>query len=174
MMSPNLILAAAAGTLTAQILTVILAFFITMFILVKLAWGPILRLIDERRATIKQEFDTLESRQADLESKMKDYEERLRQIDNEARERLNEKIDEGKKAAAQLLAEAHKSADAMKDKASAEIAIEVEKARVLLRDEAVSLTIAATERLLHAKLNDEQHRAMVGKFVEELQQAKAS
>lgn len=171
---PEALLAAAGVTITAQIVTVIIAFFITMFILLKFAWGPIINMIDERRDIIKREFDSIEAKQADLDSKIKDYEERLRQIDSEARERLNSAYDEGKRMAGEVLEEARKASEAMKEKAAADMQLEIEKARVELRDEAVSLTIQATEKLLREELNDERHRKIVSDFITELQEKKAS
>lgn len=173
-MPPIFLLAAAGGEFTAQVVTVIIAFFTVMYILVRLTWGPILAHLDERRQTVATEFQSIERRQADLESRIRDYEERLRQIDSEARARLNKAIDEGKHLAAEIVEEARRESDEMKRKASADIAIEVEKARLQLRDEVVSLTIGATQKLLHSELNDTKHRELVAGFVADLQDRKAS
>lgn len=173
-MSPILLLAAASGTFAAQVATVVLAFFVVMGILVKLTWGPILAHLDERRQAIANEFQSIERRQADLESRVKDYEERLRQIDSEARARLNKAIDECKHLAAEIVEQSRRDSDEMKRKAAADIRVELEKARVELRDEVVKLTIGATEKLLHAKLDDQKHRELVAAFVTDIQQRQAS
>ena len=174
-MSPIYLLAAAPPpALVAQVATVVIAFFVVMYILIKLTWGPILAHIDERRQTIANEFQSIERRQADLESRVKDYEERLRQIDSEARARLNKAIDEGKHLAAEIVEQSRRESDEMKRKAAADIRMEVDKARVELRDEVVKLTIGATEKLLHSKLDDQTHRDLVKTFVADLQQRQAS
>ncbi len=173
-MAPEILLAAAGLTMTAQILTTMVAFFVVLAILYKMAWGPVLELIDERRKTIAQEFDTIDKKQADLNSMVKDYEERLRQIDNEARERTNKAIDEGKKAAAEILEEARKHSEDVKQRAEADIKIEIEKARVELRDEIVNLTLGATEKLLHKELNADTHKKLIVDFIEELEKREAS
>jgi F-type H+-transporting ATPase subunit b len=173
-MTPTIVLTAAAGTLVAQVVTVIVAFFVVLWVLYALAWRPIINLIDDRRNVIISEFDSIEKRQAQLDSQIKDYEERLRQIDNEARERLNKAVDEGKRMAAEVLEESRRQAEEMKRKAGADITLEIEKARVQLRDEVVHLTIKATEKLLHAELNDEKHRQLVNEFITDLQRREAS
>ncbi len=168
-MSPILLLGAAAGTLIAQIVTVVLGFFVVVWILKAFAWGPIIQAIDDRRNEISQEFTDIEQKQATLNSQIKDYEERLRQIDAEARERTNKAIEEGRKAAETILADAKKSADDLKAKAENDIKLEIEKSRVELRDEIVSLTIKATEKLLKSELNDDRHKELVGTFIRELE-----
>lgn len=173
-MTSLLLLGAAAGTLTAQIVTVVLGFFILMWILAKFAWSPVIKTIDERRETIAREFDTIEKRQAHLESQIKDYEERLRQIDNEARERMNKAIDEGRRTATELVEEARRAADEMRNKAQQDIKLEIEKARVELRDTVVSLTIRSSEKLLRAELTDARHRELVGSFISEIEGRQSS
>ena len=173
-MASTLMLAAVAGTLTAQIVTVIIAFFATMWVLKTFAWGPVIKMLDDRRDEIIKEFASIDSRQSELNSRIADYEERLRQIDQEARLRLNAAIDDGKKVAADLMEEARKGSEELKAKAAADIRVEMDKARVQLRDEVVTLTIQATEKLLHETLDAAKHRGMVNEFITELQQRKAS
>ena len=165
-------LAAAPVTLISQVVTVVIAFFIVLWILNKLAWKPVIALIDERRKTISDEFERIDSRQAELTSRIKDYEERLRQIDAEARERMNQAIEEGRRTATELLDEARVEAEAIRTKAQADIKLEIEKTRVLLRNAMVDIAIGASEKLLRAELNDERHRALVGQFVEDLAKAR--
>lgn len=173
-MTPTLLLAAAGYTLTAQMVTVILAFFVVMWFLTTWTWKPILRLLDERRETVAAEFDSIERKQSELDSRLKDYEERLRQIDNEARERMNKAIDEGKRAAAALVEEARRTSEEMKTKAAADVRIEIEKARVELRDQMVRLSIGAAEKLIRTELNDARQRELVGSFLAELESRKLS
>ncbi len=173
-MSPNILLGAAAGELTAQIVTIIIAFSITVYVLHAVAWKPILKLIDERRETIAKEFDSLEKKQAGLDSRIKDYEERLRQIDQEARERLNKAIDEGKRIGAEIVEDSRRQADDLRAKASSDIKLELDKTRIQLRDDMVRITISATEKLIQKQLDDQGHRDLVVSFITELESRKAS
>lgn len=174
MFNPVLISAAAYGSLVAQVLTVIIAFSAVVYILYYFAWGPIIRLLDERRETITREFDSIEQKQASLNAQIKDYEERLRQIDAEARERTNKAIEEGRKAAADIQEEARRTGEQLRLKAKADIEFEIEKARAVLRDEMVRMAIGATEKLLREKLDDQQHRALVEGYLNELERREAS
>lgn len=169
-MSSIFMLAASTGqTITAQVVTNIIAFFVVLFILNKFAVKPILALLDERKETVSNEFSSIERKQAELDSRLKDYEERLRLIDNEARERTNKAIDEGKRAATEIVAEARRQSEELKSKAVSDIRMEMEKARVELRNDIVRLTLGATEKLLQTELNDDRHKQLVGGFISELE-----
>ncbi len=172
MISPILSLSAAAGTLASQVAVVVIAFFIVMWILVKFAWGPVIRLIDERREIVSREFDRIDEKQSKLDSQIDDYEKRLRQIQDEAREMMNKEIERGKQTAAEIVEEARNQSEEMKNKAASDIQLEIEKARSDLRDQMVTLTIHATQRLLEAELDDERRRQLVGSFISEVENLK--
>ncbi len=174
MPDPVMLLSAGYETLVAQVLTVIIAFSAVAYILYYFAWGPVIRMLDERREIITREFDTIEQKQAMLEGQIKDYEERLRHIDAEARERTNKAIEEGRKAASGLLDEARAQAEQIRGKARADIQLEIEKARAILREDMVNMTLSATERLLREKLDSEQHRRLIEAYLSELEQRQAS
>ena len=51
----------------AQFVVNILAFVLLLLILKKFAWGSLLKLIDDRRAKITSEFESIERTRAELE-----------------------------------------------------------------------------------------------------------
>lgn len=172
-----LYLPAASGagpTMTAQIITVIVAFLIVVWILKALAWKPILLMLDERRERIARSFDEIDRKTADAAALAKEYEERLRRIDDEARDRQNRAIDEGRRTATAIIEKARGEAEEIISKARANLDMEMEKARLQLRTEAVELSLAATGKLLAANMDDERQRQLAREFVEALENRKAS
>ena len=57
------------------------------------------------------------------------------------------------------------------ERAKADIEREHQKARAALKEEMVALTLSATERLLHEKLDLQAHRKMVERFLNEVESA---
>lgn len=165
-------LGASITPLAAQVVVVVVGFFLTLWLLKWMFWGPVLKVLDERRETITREFDDIEKKQERLNSQIHDYQERLRHIQDEAREAMNKEIERGKKAAAEIEESARHQAEDIRKKAALDIQLEIEKARVELRNEMVQLTIEATEKLLRAELNDERHRELVGSFIAEVERRK--
>ncbi|MCX8035747.1 MAG: F0F1 ATP synthase subunit B [Candidatus Sumerlaeia bacterium] len=150
----------------SQILTQLVAFLIFLAIMKKYAWGPILRLLDERRERIAGEFQRIESTKAETERLRAEYEARLRTIEQEARERIQEAVSEGRRVAQEIREKAHSEARAITAKAKANIELEIEKARVQLKEDMIRMTMAALERVLRETVSREQHDRLIAQFIE--------
>jgi len=85
-----------------QILTQALGFLILLFILKKIAWKPLLSLLDERREKISSEFQTIERTKSELSRLEQDYKARLADIDAQARQRIQEAISEGQRISVEI------------------------------------------------------------------------
>ena len=152
-----------------EILTQAGAFILLVWVLKKMAWKPLLQLLDERREKIQKGFSEIEAAKRDLEKLKADYEHARNHIEEEGRRRLQEAIDEGKKIARELQEEARREARAVLDKAKEDIQLEAAKAKVTLRNEIADLTLAATERVLNEKLDSTKDKELVLDFIEDLE-----
>src|SRR5207245_1658762 len=88
----------------------------------------------------------------------------------EAQELLNRAKAVAEKERAALLAKAREEYEQLLTRARKDIGEEREKALLELRREAVELTIAATSRLLEAKLDTEANRRLVTEYLATLEQ----
>ncbi len=153
------------------LLTHSLSFLITLWILKRYAWGPLLSMIEERREKIVGEFETIEREKENANQLNAQYEEKLREIDNERRTKIVEAVNEGKKIAEEIQASARNEAQNLRQKSKSELEREVAKAKVQLKNDMVSLALAATEKLLGEKLEEPQHRKLIGDYIDELEKA---
>lgn len=153
------------------ILTHMAGFIITVLILKKFAWVPILGILDERREKIKSEFDNIEAGKADVASQKEGYEAKLRDIDALARQKLTEAVNEGQEIAAEIKAKGHSDANQIVERAKEEIERDKEKARAAMKDEMVRTTIAAAEKIISAKMDDEQNRRLISDFIDGVEKA---
>lgn len=153
----------------AGILTQMIAFLIFLFILKKFAWGPILRLLDERRNKIASEFERISGLEQQYSDLKNSYEQKLSQIEQEARIKLQAAVDEGRLYAKEIVDNARKEYQARIDKAEQDIKIEVEKSKRELKKYIIDMSLDATERLLYEKLDETKHKAMLAKFISEIE-----
>ncbi|NQU41667.1 F0F1 ATP synthase subunit B [bacterium] len=151
-------------------LTHLLAFIIFIFLLQRLAVGPILRLLDERREKIASQFDDIDVSEKRVASLREEYEKKLQEIDEEARKRTLEEVNRGKRIAEEIAENARSEASGIIESAKANIQIQIDKARSELKDEIVSLALAASERLIRERLDEEKQRELVGRFITELEE----
>lgn len=148
-----------------QLLTHLIGFLITVWLLKKYAWGPLLAIMEERRNKIISEFDSIEAEKEKVAEMAAAYETKLKDIDADRRARLVEAVNEGKKIAAEIKAEAHEEVKQAGVKAAEELEREVAKAKVQLKNDMVNMTISAAEKIINEKLDDAKHRELIGGFL---------
>lgn len=146
-----------------------IGFLVTLWILKKFAWGPLLGLLDERREKIKSEFQKIEDDRADVEKLTAEYEAKLREIENERRAALTEAINEGKKVAEEIKVTAHKEATQIVEKAKSELDRDVAKAKVQLKNDMVAMTLNAAGKIIDEKLDDDKHRQLISNFIDSVE-----
>ncbi|MDZ4723746.1 MAG: F0F1 ATP synthase subunit B [candidate division Zixibacteria bacterium] len=152
-----------------QFLTHLVGFLITLWILKKFAWGPLLALMEERRNKIVDEFKSIDDEKAKVALQQVEYDSRLKEIENERRAKLVEAVDEGKRVAADMKATAQTEAKEIGSKAKAELEREVAKAKVQLKNDMVAITMRATEKVIKEKLDETKQRDLIGRFIDDLQ-----
>ncbi len=143
-----------------------IGFLITLWILKKFAWGPILGLLDERREKIIGEFQKIEDGQAEVEKLTAEYNAKLSQIDDERRAKITEAVSQAKVIADEIKTAANKEAKVIADKAKSEIERDVAKAKVQLKDDMVTITVKAASKIINEKLDDNKHRELIANFID--------
>ena len=151
-----------------QVLTQILGFLILLWAMRKWAWGPILATLEARRERIAGEFAAADRTRAEAAELRAKYEAELRTIDAQARQKLLEAVAEGQRAAGEIRQQAQRDAQARVVRADEEIAREREKAKEMLKEQVVSLSMRTAEKILRQKLDDPTQRKLVGEFVDEV------
>jgi F-type H+-transporting ATPase subunit b len=174
--SPCLAAGAESGNQSVQafvamIVTQGLGFLVLYLILKRFAFGPVLRAMDARRERIASDFRQIEGGKEEIRKSKEDYEQRLARIEEEARIRIRDAIQEGQKLAEHVKLDAQKEAEAMLNKVRELIESERAKASVELRDQIVALTIAAAEKLIRERLDQEKHRQLISEFIDSMSSA---
>lgn len=153
------------------LLTHSIGFLITLWILKKFAWGPILSLLEERRTKIADEFKNIDNEKEKAESLSADYESKLKGIDEERRAKLVEAVNEGKQIAEKIKANAHEDAKQLAEKNKQELNREYEKAKIQLRNDMVTVTVIAAGKIINEKLDDNKHRQLINNVIDNLEKA---
>ncbi len=154
-----------------QLLTHMVGFLIALWILRKFAWGPLLSLMEERRSKIAGEFEEIENQKAEVARVTGEYEAKMQEIENERRAKMVEAVKEGKQMAADIKAKAQNEVRALHEKAKVDLQRDVAQAKVQLRDEMISMTMAAAEKVVREKMDDAKHRDLIGRYIDEVGRA---
>ncbi len=152
----------------AQVVTQILGFLIMLWLLRKFAWGPVLGMLEGRRAKIAGEFTEAERRQADADALKAKYEQELRGIDALARQKLQEAVAEGQKVGAEIRQQAQVEAQKRIARAEDEIAREREKQKEIVKEQIIDLSMRTAEKILRARIDDAAQRRLAGEFIDQV------
>lgn len=151
-----------------ETITHLVAFLIFFWIMWKFAWPAIINLLSQRQEEIAKGFADIENKQAELTKMQEDYAAKLSHIEQEARVRIQEAVADGRRVAGELTEKARAEAQEITDRAKRSMELELDKARIELRDEVASMVVGASERLLRAKLDEQADRRLVDSFISDL------
>jgi F-type H+-transporting ATPase subunit b len=156
------------GDIIRLLLTNIVAFLIFVAVLGKVAWGPLMGVLDARKDKIRADFETAHSKVEEAEGLRRDFENKLAGIQSTERERVHEAVKRGEDLAKTIELEARAKASGILHKAESDLERDVIEARLTLRSQVVTMAIGATEMLLKEKLDDAKHRQLVESFIQGL------
>jgi F-type H+-transporting ATPase subunit b len=139
----------------------IVCFFITFFVLKRYAFGPIQKMLDDRREQIRRSIEEAENAREEARKLLEEH----RALMNQARS-----------DAEQILAEARRTAEAMEkrmreeteqerqrrlEETRREIAAETARALEQIRSEVAELTLEATAIVIGKKLDGDRDRELI-------------
>ena len=157
-----------------QILTTVIGFGIFYWILKKFAFGPFMKLLDDRREIITSTFARLESERKEIVNERDKYETLIENIEDERHKQLQEGLQEAKKLAADIQEEAHRKAEVIIHRAEESTARELAQAKLELRNFMVELSIRSAELALKESITDDHHRRIFRRYVEDLDKVETS
>ena len=145
-----------------------LTFLIVLLILRKIAWGPIVSMLEERSKGIQSAIDRAHSAKDEAESILKKNRELLAKADSEAEKIIREGREFADKVRAELTEKAQ--VESQKMIASAKDEIEQEKRRALdvLRNEVADLAVKGAEKIIRATLDAEKQKTVVDEMIKDL------
>lgn len=138
-----------------------ITFGISVFVLWRFAFGPLQRVIDERRSKITESIDTAEETRAEAARLLSEYRETLASVRAEAEEILERSRKAGDTTKAEILAEARHQAQRTVEKAQEQLERDVRVALQQLKGEIAGLTLMATEQVVGKSLDDDDHRRLI-------------
>ena len=156
-----------------QILSQAISFVLLVVILRKVAWRPLLGVLDQRRARIEDELRQIAQSKSELARLQEDYAKRLAKIEDEARTKIQQAMLEGKRIAIEIQEQARAQGYEIMTKAKDTVELELAKAKVTLRDQVATMTMDAVERMLRRKLDPTADRQLVDDVLKELEEPRA-
>jgi F-type H+-transporting ATPase subunit b len=144
-----------------QLVVQLIAFIAFVFLLWRFALGPIVNVLDQRHARIRESMAAAERMQAELKETQARNEEVLQQARRDAQDVLAT----ARQNAEQIEARAREKADAAADefltRAQETLRRETAQARQALRQEVGDLAVTAAGRILRKEIDPEAQRGLI-------------
>jgi F-type H+-transporting ATPase subunit b len=162
----------AAGSITdlnpGLTLWTAITFLVLLVVLSKFAWGPIVKMLNERERTIRDAIEAAKKERAEAERMLGEQKDALLKAQREAAEIARRNQQEVEALRQELTARARKEADELIATARQQVAEEVTKARADLKAQVADLAIEAAGRLVQANLDDKAQRQLVEEYIAQL------
>jgi F-type H+-transporting ATPase subunit b len=147
----------------------IVSFLLLLFLLGKMAWGPIVAALDRREKAIRDAVLAADNARTEAQRVIEENKQLLAKAADEANATREKAIRDAEARANAIFNEAQSKADAQIERARREIQLEEERAVAAVRKEAVDLSIEAASRLLGRTLNTDDNRRLVEQFVKDIE-----
>jgi F-type H+-transporting ATPase subunit b len=174
--APRLVLAAAGGggllSVDATLLWgTLVVFALFAWILGKFAWGPLLKIVDEREKTIREQVDSAQLAAAEAKELLGQHQELLKGAGREREDILQKAIKEADQLRADLVGKARAEAEQALARAKEQIGREKDQAIAELQAQVADIAVEAASRIVRSSLTEEAQRKLVDDYIKELPRA---
>ncbi len=145
----------------------LITFGIAAFILWRYAFGPLQRVMDERRRRIQESIETADEARQEAGQLLEEYKRTLAQVRQEADELMEKARQAGDEARSEMLDDAKQQAQRTLQRAHEQIERDTEAAAQELRGQVADLTLLAAQKLATKTLSAEDHARLIEEALQE-------
>ena len=139
-----------------------------IFVGTKFLFKPVMKLIQERQKEIDDMYAQADTAKNEAKVLEAEYKEKL-SVASETSERIvKEAVTRAQSREEEIIRQANQEADAIRDKASADIALEKKKAINDAKDEISVIAMAIAGKVVGRELNADDQESLVNSFIDEL------
>lgn len=138
------------------------------FVAKKFLFGPVMKIIADRQKEIDDMYRKAGQAEEEATELRSAYEEKLNTAAQTSERLVKEAVVRGQAREEEIIRQANREADAIRAKASADIAQEKKKAINEAKDEIADLSMAIAGKVVGRELNSQDQSALIDQFIEEL------
>ncbi len=150
-----------------EFIPMLVCFIILVVVLAKIGWPAFAGMMEKREAAMKSDLEKAEDARIESEKLLEEYKKQLAEAKTQSAQIIADAKKTGETAKAEITAKAQAEAESMIEKAR--LAIESEKKRVIaeLQGSVADASIAVATRVIGQDLSDDEHRAIIERYVNE-------
>ena len=152
----------------ATLIVTIINLFIQMYVVKKFFLNKVLDILDKRRAAADQEIEQAEAAKSEALAMKETYEENMKLAKEQAGQILANAQKTATARSEEIIGEAKAQAAQIKEKASADIALEKKNALNDAKDEISGIAMVIAEKVVERQLNEADQEKLVNQFIDDL------
>ena len=145
----------------------LIAFIILVIILAKFGWPMFEGMLEKRERTITEALEKSEEARIESERVLAEYQSQLADAKTQAAQIIAEAKQTGEAVEANIKKKAEEEAATMVEKARAAIEAEKKSAMAELQSSVADLSVSVASRLVANDLSDDEHRAIIERYIKE-------
>jgi F-type H+-transporting ATPase subunit b len=145
----------------------LLNFLLLLFILSRILYRPVVKMLDERAARIRESMELAERVKEQAARAEEEFRARVEEARREAAQIREQATQNAARIVAEARAQAQAEADKILERTRAELQRERELAFSELRRQVADLVVLASERVIRQQLDAKAHRALIEDFLAE-------
>jgi F-type H+-transporting ATPase subunit b len=146
----------------------LLNFLLLFFVAKKFLFVPVKKMISDRQQEIDDQYARAEAAETQARELQCAYEQKLEQAVQTGEKLVQEAVARGKSREEEIIRQAHVQADAMLEKASADIAQQKKKALNEAKDEISVIAMDIATKVVGRSIDDADQARLVDSFIENL------
>jgi len=146
---------------TGLMIWTLVTFVIVLIVLRKFAFGPIQQLIDTRRQAIVSDLDAAQTAREEAQAALAEYRQQMAEARKEANKIVEDARRVGDERRAAAVAELEAEKTRLMQQTREEIQSETRQALNAIKQQVADLTLAATEKVVRAQLDEAEQRRLI-------------
>ncbi len=149
-----------------------ITFFVLFILLARIAWKPLLSVVNQREKTIGDSLKKAEEAKSEAEKVLEEQEKKFADAQQEIQNLMKQSKTFAEKMKNEIIENAKAEAQKLQEKARADIEREKDSAIIELRKEVADLAVHAASKLIQQNLDAEKHRNLIDSYIKELDNLK--
>lgn len=141
---------------------------ILFYLLYRFAVKPLIVAVKNKKETVREALEQAKTAKEKAEEKYREYQNRIANLDDEIKIIVETLREEGEIEKNKIIETAAKLAEEIMSHAKELAEVEIKKARIELKKEAVLLSVKLAEEIVKREINELDHKKIVKEYVEKL------
>jgi len=146
-------------------------FVLFAWVLGKFAWGPLLKIVDDREKGIRDNVESAQRAAAEATAALAEHQEMLRGAGREREEILAKALKEAESARVELVEKARSDAETIVTRAREQIERDKNQAIAEVRGQVADIAVAAAAKIVKSSLTPEAQKKLVDDYITSLPRA---